>query len=134
MSDKITIKLVGPEQRKRAYEAILRAPAGYVVTVSEPTRTLDQNAKLWAMIADCQRQIPDMRAMDSNDIKLRFMDALGVEMRYIQKLDSAGYFPVGHRSSKLSKSQFAALIELIYVHGAAHGVRWSEPDPLKYAA
>lgn len=127
MSDKVTIKLVGPEQRQRAQKLILRAPADYVVTISEPTRTLDQNAKLWAMIADCQRQIPDMQAMDANDIKLRFMDALGVEMRYLPKLEGAGFFPVGHRSSQLSKSQFAALIELIYAHGAAHGVRWSEP-------
>lgn len=127
MSDKVTIKLVGPEQRQRAQKLILRAPADYVVTISEPTRTLDQNAKLWAMIADCQRDIPDMRGMDGEDIKLRFMDALGAEMRYLPKLDGAGFFPVGHRSSQLSKSQFAALIELIYAHGAAHGVRWSEP-------
>jgi hypothetical protein len=130
MSDKVTIKLVGPEQRQRAYDAILRAPAGYVVTVAEATRTLDQNAKLWAMIQDCQRQIPDMRAMDAEDIKLRFMDALGVEMRYLPKLEGPGYFPVGHRSSKLSKSQFSALVELIYATGALHGVRWSEPQQI----
>ena len=127
MVDKVTIKLVGGEQRVRAAQAIHRAPDGYVVTVSEPTRTLDQNAKLWPMIADCQAQIPDMRAMDAEDIKLRFMDALGEEMRYLPRLDGRGYFPVGHRSSQLSKSQFAALIELIYAHGAQHGVQWSEP-------
>lgn len=127
MSDKVTIKLVGPEQRQRAATMAHRVPDGWVASYAPPTRTLDQNAKLWAMIQDCQRQIPDMRTLDANDIKLRFMDALGVEMRYLQKLDGPGYFPVGHRSSKLSKAQFADLIELIYAHGAAHGVRWSEP-------
>ena len=127
MSDKVTIKFVGPEQRQRAYEAILRAADGDVVTVSPPTRTLDQNAKLWPMIQDCRAQIPDMRGMDAEDIKLRFMDALGAEMRYLPKLDGPGYFPVGHRSSKLSKAQFSDLIELIYATGARFGVRWSEP-------
>ena len=124
---KTTIKLVGGEQRVRAAQAIHRAPDGYVVTIAEPTRNLDQNAKLWAMIADCQAQIPDMRELDGEDIKLRFMDALGTEMRYLQKLDGPGYFPVGHRSSALSVRQFRDLIELIYAHGAANGVVWSEP-------
>lgn len=125
--DKTTIKLVGPEQRQRAQTLILRAPDGYVVTVSEATRTLDQNAKLWPMLKDCQDQIPGMETLDTDDIKLRFLDALGEEMRYLPKLDGRGFFPVGHKSSALSKSLFAALIELIYAEGARHNVRWSEP-------
>lgn len=130
MTDKSTIKLASDAARKRALELVMNAPEGYVVIVSEPTRTLDQNAKLWPMIADCQAQIPDMREMDGESVKLRFMDALGTEMRYLPKLDNSGYFPVGHKSSALSVRQFADLIELIYAHGAQHGVAWSEPNPL----
>lgn len=125
--EKVAIRLVAMAQRVRALDLLSRAPLGWVMTLSPPTRTNMQNAKLWAMIADCQAQIPDMQGMDGEDIKLRFMDALGVEMRYIPKLDSEGFFPVGHRSSQLSKQRFADLIELIYAHGSAHGVKWSEP-------
>jgi hypothetical protein len=128
--DKMTIKLVGGEQRLRAAQAIHRVPDDWVVTIAPPTRNLDQNAKMWAMIADCQAQIPDMREMDGESIKLRFMDALGTEMRYLPKLDGSGFFPVGHKSSALSVRQFADLIELIYATGAQHGVRWSEPQSL----
>ena len=128
--DKMTIKLIGGEQRVRAAQAIHRAPDDWVVTIAPPTRNLDQNAKMWAMIADCQAQIPDMREMDGESIKLRFMDALGTEMRYLPKLDGSGFFPVGHKSSALSVRQFADLIELIYATGAQHGVHWSEPQPL----
>jgi hypothetical protein len=35
-------------------------------------------------------------------------------------------FPVGQRSSTLSKSQFTGLIELLFAYGAKHGVRWSD--------
>lgn len=127
MTDKITIKLIDGERRIRAAQAIHRVPDDWVVTIAPPTRNLDQNAKMWAMIADCQAQIPDMREMDGESIKLRFMDALGTEMRYLPKLDGTGFFPVGHKSSALSVRQFADLIELIYATGAQHGVRWSQP-------
>lgn len=130
MSDKTMIRLTGPEQRERAIAAIRRAADGDIATVSPPTRSLDQNAKLWPMLKDCQQQIPGMEAMDTDDIKLRFLDALGEEMRYLPKLDGRGYFPVGHKSSALSKALFANLIELIYAEGARHGVRWSEPVDL----
>ncbi len=130
MAEKKSVKLLDQMARDLAHKLIERAPDGHVVVVSEPTRNLDQNAKMWAMIADCQAQIPDMREMDGESIKLRFMDALGTEMRYLPKLDGTGFFPVGHKSSALSVRQFADLIELIYETGAQHGVRWSEPQSL----
>lgn len=44
------IILAGPGQRQRAQKLILRAPDGYVVTLSEPKRTLEQNDRMWAML------------------------------------------------------------------------------------
>jgi hypothetical protein len=51
---------------------------------------------------------------------------LGQEMRFLPELEGAGMFPVGQRSSTLSKSQFTGLIELLFAYGAKHGVRWSD--------
>ena len=53
--DKMTIKLIDGERRTRAAQAVHRVPDDWVVTIAPPTRNLDQNAKMWAMIADCGR-------------------------------------------------------------------------------
>ena len=38
--------------RKRAMQAVAEAPSGHVVTIKEPTRSLDQNAKFHALCSD----------------------------------------------------------------------------------
>jgi hypothetical protein len=64
-----------------------------------------------------------------DDVKERFMNALGQEARFLPELDGGGMFPVGRRSSQLTVKQFSALTELIYVYGAREGVQWSRsPD------
>lgn len=55
MSDKRVFFLVHDLARKRAARAVAEAPAGYVVEVREPNRTLDQNAKFHAMCSDIAR-------------------------------------------------------------------------------
>lgn len=127
MSDKITIKLVGPEQRKRAYDAILRAPVDYVVTVSEPTRTLDQNALMWAALSDIAHAKPDGREMTSEQWKCAFMDAAGFKPEFVPALEGNGFICLGYKSSRLTKAQFSELVETIFEFGARKGVRWSAP-------
>jgi hypothetical protein len=121
------VRLIGISQRAHAHRLIDEAPDGWVVKLGEETRRDAQNRKLWPMIADIKRQVPAMAAFAPDDIKLRFLNALGVEMRWLPELDGAGMFPVGLKSSVLTVAQFALLIELLYKYGAEHGVRWSEP-------
>lgn len=128
MSDdftKRTIFLVGETQRQYAKRMIDQAPAGWMVKIAEQTRSDAQNRKLWPMIADMQQQVPDMATYSAEDIKCRLMNALGVELRFLPELEGAGMFPVGMRSSLLTKSQFSALIELIFAYGAKRNVQWS---------
>jgi hypothetical protein len=122
-----TIRLIGPSQRAYAHTLIDEVPDGYVCKIGEETRRDAQNRKLWPMIADIKRQVPTMAAFAPDDIKLRFLNALGVEMRWLPELDGAGVFPVGLKSSALTVAQFSLLVELLYKYGAEHGVRWSEP-------
>jgi hypothetical protein len=118
----------GDTQRAYAKRLIDEAPIGDFVTISKPTRSLLQNARLHAMIADIQRQVPEMVGFSAEDIKLRFMNALGTEMRFLPALEGQGMFPVGMRSSTLTVQQFSGLVELLYAFGAKHGVVWSEPE------
>lgn len=124
----LTFNLNRQFDRERAKRAIDRAPEGWVAVFRPVTRTDEQNRKLWPMLEDLRRQVPGMEKFIRDDIKLRLLNSLGVEMRFLPELDGAGMFPVGLRSSTLTKEQFSLLIELIYKFGAEHGVVWSEPQ------
>lgn len=122
---KQTLILSNPVVRQRAHRLIDEAPDGYVVRIGEATRSDAQNRLLWPLLQDIQSQVPGMLAYSTDDIKLRFLHALGTEMRFLPELEGVGMFPVGQRSSTLSKSQFTGLLELIFAFGAKHNVRWS---------
>lgn len=127
MANPIMVRLVGETQRAYAKRLIDGADHGYVMKLGAETRRDEQNRKLWPMLKDIQQQVPGMEVYSTEDIKLRFLNALGAEMRFLPELEGAGMFPVGLRSSTLTVAQFSALIELLYAFGAKHQVRWSEP-------
>lgn len=123
-----SVRIVGDTQRTYAKRLIDEAPAGWVVKIGAETRRDAQNRKLWPMLQDIQRQVPGFDAFALDDIKNRFLNALGTEMRFLPELEGSGMFPVGLRSSTLTVEQFSGLVELIYAFGAKHDVRWSEPQ------
>ena len=49
-------RLVHAEARRRSAQACHEAPEGYIVTVQEPTRTLDQNAAQWPYLEGFAQQ------------------------------------------------------------------------------
>jgi hypothetical protein len=51
-----TLVLTGPIARAAAIRRIEDCPEGYVVSFKEPTRTLEQNALLHAILSDVARQ------------------------------------------------------------------------------
>ena len=121
-----TVILRGPEQRALAKRLIDLAPVDGVVKISDAKRTQEQNDKMWAMISDVSRAKPEGRRHTPEVWKALFMHACGHAVQFEQGLDGQP-FPVGFRSSRLSKSQMSDLIEFIYSYGAQHGVVWSEP-------
>ncbi|WP_283419202.1 recombination protein NinB [Sphingopyxis sp. Geo48] len=123
------ITLVGGEQRQRAQKLILRAPDGYVVTLSEPKRSREQNDRMWAMLTDISHQKPMGRMHTPDDWKAIFMNACGWECQFLEGLDGRP-FPQGFRSSQMTKRQMSAMIEYMLAFGAEHNIRWSEPQTL----
>lgn len=117
------------EARRRAAQACLSAPEGYVCTIREATRSLDQNALLWALLTDLSRQV--MWPVDGELVKLEPEDwkdittaALRREMRVAKGIDG-GHVMLGTRTSRMTKRDFSDLCELILAFGAARGVEWS---------
>ena len=121
-----TIILVGDKQRDLAHDLIDRAPWDAVVKISEARRTPDQNEKMWAMLSDISRAKPEGRVWPPETWKAAFMHFLGHEIQWQPGLDGQTPFPVGFRSSRMTKGQMADLITCILEYGDRHGVRWSD--------
>lgn len=120
-----TVWLRGEHQRRLAHQLIDKAPQDAVVAVSAAKRSDDQNAKMWAMLSDISRTKPEGRAHIPEVWKCIFMAALGHEVKFEMGLDNQP-FPIGFRTSKLTKAQMSDLIEFIYAYGAKNNVKWSE--------
>ena len=122
------IKLIGINERHIAARFVEQAPDGYIVTIREPTRSLDQNARLWAMLTDISKAMPDGRRHTTEDWKAIFMNAAGWEVQFVDGLDGRP-FPSGFKSSRMTVRQMADLITFIAAYGDERGVKWSEPNP-----
>jgi thiamine monophosphate synthase len=100
-----------------------------LLTLGRPTRSQEQNRKMWAMLRDIARQVPlvingrEVRA-DPEDWKDVFTAALQQETRMAQGIDGS-VVVLGMRTSKMSKAELSDLIELIYAYGAEQSVQWS---------
>ena len=122
-----TVILHSDSQRQFAHELINKAPSGYVVKLSEPKRTLEQNDKMWAMLTDISKRKPEGICETPDTWKAIIMNACGHDCQFIQGLDGKP-FPAGFRSSRLTKAQMSDMIEFMFEYGARHGIEWSEPD------
>ena len=121
-----SLVITGEAARKAICRHVLAAPDGHVVTIKEPMRNLQQNAKMWAMLGDLESQCNwhgvRLVAEEWKDL----LSAGLVQSRVVPNLEGNGFVILGQRTSKLTKSQFAALIELIYAFGAEREVKWSD--------
>lgn len=111
--------------RDIAHKLIDSAPVNAVVTVKPPARTLDQNAKFYAMLSDVSRAKPGGRVATPDVWKALFMHACGHAVQFEMGLNGQP-FPISFRSSKLSKEQMCDLITFILKWGDANGVAWSD--------
>lgn len=96
-----------------------------IVTIQERTRTLEQNAKLWACLNDVSRQINwHGRWLDSESWKAIFTAALK-KQDVVPNLNGDGFVVLGQSTRKMTVIEFGDLLELINAFGAEHGVKWS---------
>jgi len=123
-----------PMTRQMAVQTVLSAPDGYYFQPpKEPTRSLDQNAKLHAMLGDIARQCKWMgNQLDTDDWKRLLVDAWarqdgGHAARVVPSLDGQGVVTLGAQTRSMGVRNMASLIESIYAWGAEQGVQWSEP-------
>lgn len=113
--------------RRRAVEAVSKAPAGYVVTVKEPARSLDQNAALWPLLEAFSQQLEwpvngRMVKMEPDEWKDVLTAAFkGEQVRLAMGL-SGGVVMLGLRTSKMGKRMFSDFLEFLHATAADRGV------------
>ncbi len=100
------------------------------VTLSDVIRSLDQNAKMWPMLADFAQQVPvvvggEKVFCDKDDWKALLTAAFGCEIRMAVGL-RGGIVMLGARTSKFTTKQMAEFITFLYAEGNERGVQWSE--------
>jgi hypothetical protein len=117
------LTLANDAVRARAIHWIENLPEGSRVEFKSPRRSLDQNAKMWAMLSEVSIQVQwhGIR-LSTDDWKIIFLDSLKREVRIVPNIDGNGFVNLGRSSSDLSKDEMADLITLIEMFGANHSV------------
>lgn len=116
-------RLVHATARQRAQEAVKSAPDGYVVRISEPSRTLEQNDALHAILTDISKswQWAGMWLTVEEWKRLMvaaWMRATGRNVRLVPALDGQGFDALYQRTSKLGKAEMSELLDFVQAWAA----------------
>lgn len=124
---KRTFILAHDQARRNAVRFVAEAPAGYCVIVSEPTRNLEQNAAMWAMLTDVSEQVVwHGRRLSSESWKHIFTSSLK-KQDVVPGLDG-GFVVLGQSTSSMTKREMSDLLELIQAFGAQHDVHFNQNE------
>ncbi|MFP1879767.1 recombination protein NinB [Lonsdalea quercina] len=125
--------LVDQPRKQNAISFIQQLPTDpkkpLTITIQERTRSLEQNARLWATLRDISEQVVwHGRKMDSDSWKCVFTAALK-KQETVPGIEG-GLVVLGQSTRGMRVSEMSDLIELMNAFGAEHGVRWSEDSRL----
>jgi hypothetical protein len=127
------IILSNPVAKRVAQREIENAPHGFICTLSEPPRNLNQNAALHATIADIASQ--KQWAGEHMDVEAwkRLLTAAWCRAtqqgaKIVPALDGYGFDVIYRRTSSLSKRECGELLEYVTAWAVENGVRLSAPD------
>lgn len=125
MTDKQTIFLIDRQRKEYAKQCIESAPEDYVCQISQKTRTLEQNALMWALLTDLSKQVNWHGQYLTPDEWKDVMSASLKAQKVVPGVDG-GFVVIGARTSQMTKREMSDMCELIYAFGAGQGVIWSE--------
>jgi hypothetical protein len=120
-----TFILSNPMSRERCFKAVATAGDDWVVTVSEPKRSLQQNALMWALLTDLAEQV-DWHGLQLTAENWKDMCTAAIKKQQVVPGLDGGFVVLGTSTSKMSKLEMNELIEFIYAFGAQHGVKFTD--------
>lgn len=121
--------LTGPDVRERAVNWCRKLPTGTRVEFRAPARSLDQNARMWAMLTEIAAHLEwHGQKLSAEDWKDMFTASLR-RARVVPGIDAGTFAILGMRTSDMSKEEMSDLMELIAAFGAERGVRFQDETP-----
>lgn len=114
------------EARRRAVECVTSAPDGYVVEVKPKTRSLEQNARMWAMLTEVSRQVVWHGRRLSPEAWKHIFSAALKKQEVVPNLDGTGFVVLGQSTSQMSIAEMTEMQDLIEAFGAEHSVRFAD--------
>lgn len=108
-------------------KASLIAGKRMVLTLAPETRSLKQNAVLWARLTDVSEQVEWYgKKLSQADWKHVFSSSLA-KLKVVPNIDGTGFVALGLSTSNMTKAELQDLNELIMAFGSNRPtpVRWS---------
>lgn len=115
--------------RQLAVSAILKSPLdGTVVKLSDPTRSLDQNAFMWPLLECFSAQLPwpvngTLVFLEPDEWKQILSAAYKQETMRIAQGLNGGMVLLGKRTSKFSKKEFSEFIDFLHATAFDRGIQ-----------
>jgi len=133
--NRLTMTMFEPVQAHKALtqtiwpllKAAIMAGHRMTVEVKSETRSIQANARMWAMLTDVSKQVNWYgRKLTSEEWKHVFTASLS-KQDVVPGIDG-GFVVLGKSTSKMTKGEMAELQTLIEAFGAQQGVKFSAPE------
>ena len=128
MTEARTFILAHPQARRGAMQCVAEAPEGHCVIVKPKTRSLEQNARLWAMLGEISQQVTWHGKKLSADAWKCVFSASLKKQDVVPGLHG-DFVVIGQSTSQMSVKELGDMLELIAAFGAEYGVRFVEACP-----
>ena len=133
MSQKLTIQCINPVQAHAAMTAqiwpmlksMLIAGHRMALELKPVTRSLEQNAKMWACLTDISKQVNWYGNTLSPDDWKHVLSATLRKQKAVPGIDG-GFVVVGLSTSQMTIAEMSEMIELAHAFGADQGVTFHD--------
>nr|WP_176025105.1 recombination protein NinB [Brucella pseudintermedia] len=125
--DKKRYILVSPNVVRNAINAVMEAPNGYSVTISEPNRSLDQNAMFHAICTDIAKSGYEWAGKPRKPEEWKVLLVSGHAVATNQKVEivpglEGEFINIRESTARMSVARASSLIEYALAWCAGHGI------------
>ena len=125
MGEKKTFVLAHNTARRGVGAFAMTAPADWHVTFRPPTRSLDQNARMWAMLAEVSKQV-DWYGRKLSPEAWKCVFSASLKKQDVVPGLHGDFVVIGQPTSAMTIREMGDLMELMAAFGAERGVRFAD--------
>lgn len=119
--------ITGDLARASIIKAIQNAPEGFQISITEPKRSLEANARMWAMLGELSDQL-EWHGQKLSPENWKDMCTAALKRQQVVPGIDGGFCVLGTSTRRMTKGEMAELIDFISAFGAQHNVRFVEPE------